>query len=121
MAATPKTGVLKLVSEDGLREYNISVYDSDVAAAFLRFSKTGLATSSSLTEIYAPEDCFTGDLSVTTGIVDTSVLVPYANDSAIPGGQVIAWANCSNANPLSARAVPRIHYKKGTKIQFVEA
>jgi len=116
MAATPKTGMLLLRGRSG-KTYAYNIYNSDVANAFVTFATTGAAGTGSVTFITAPEDCVVADLSVVTGIVDTTSLVLWLDDGPV-AGSVVLWANCVNTLPF--RSIPQIGIKKGRKVQLAE-
>lgn len=116
MAATPKTGQISFTGKSG-RQYNYNIYDSDVANAFITFATAGAAGTGSVTFITAPEDMVLTDVSVVTGIIDTTSLVLWLDDSPV-GTALLLWANCVNTAPF--RAFPRVGISKGRKVQFAE-
>lgn len=116
MAATPKTGNLTFTGKSG-KQYSYNIYNSDVSAAFITWATTTAAGSSSVTFITAPEDMVLTDVSVVTGIVDTTSLCLWLDDGPVPNG-IILWANCVNSNPF--RAFPRVGIRQGRKVQFAE-
>jgi hypothetical protein len=117
MVATPKTGTLIFRGRSG-KAYSYSIYNSDVAAAFVTFATTGAAGTGSVNFITAPEDMVLEDISVVTGIVDTTSLVLWLDDGPVPG-TVIQWANVVNTQPF--RNFPKFGIKQGRKVQLAEA
>lgn len=116
MAATPKTGNVTLLGRSG-KTYTYNIYNSDVSNAFVTWATAGAAGTGSVTFITAPEDCVIADMSVVTGIADTTSLVLWLDDGPVPGS-VVLWANV--VNTLASRFIPRIGIKKGRKVQFAE-
>lgn len=116
MAATPKTGQLRFKGASG-KVYTFSIYNSDVAAAFVTWNLNGTATTSNDNYFIAPETMTLQDVSVVTGIVDTTALLLYANGASQPG-YLIQWANV--VNTLTFRSFPPMTVKGGTRIQLQE-
>lgn len=117
MAATPKTGTLTFYGVNSGQKYVYSIYNTDVANAFVKWSRMGTATSGSVDFITAPEPLILVDASVVTGIVDTQSLLLFIDDGAVPG-KLISWANV--VNTLNSRSFPEIKISKGKKIQLQE-
>lgn len=116
MTATPKTGVFTFKGRSG-RIYAYSINNTDVANAFTTWATTGTAGASSVTFITAPEDMQLVDMSVTTGIVDTTALVLWLDDAPIRNTYV-PWANILNT--LQFRSFPPVKISAGRKVQFQE-
>lgn len=114
MAATPKTGVIEFKGKSGQR-YVYTIYNPDVAADFLNWDRMKTAGTGSVDFITAPEDMVITDISVVTGIVDTTALLLFLDDGAI-AGKLVSWANV--VNTLQARSFPNIGVKAGRKVQF---
>lgn len=119
MAATPQNGTIRLLGVRSGRQYSISIYISDVAAAFVTFSLVGKAASTSVNFLTAPEDVVLADVSIVTGTADTTTLVPWSNDSPIPGGKLIPYAQVLTT--IQTRSFPNVGWKSGSKIQFAQA
>jgi len=116
MAATPKTGILEFTGQSGAK-YIYSVYNTDVANAFVTWNRMGSAVAGSVNFITAPEHMQLTDCSVVTGIADTTTLLLFLDDGAI-AGKLISWANCLNT--LTTRSFPQIKISQGRKVQFQE-
>jgi len=116
MAATPKTGTLTFRGASGAI-YSYSIYNSDVANAFVTWATTGVAGSGSVTFITAPENMQLVDVSVTTGIVDTTALVLWLDDAPVRNS-IMSWANLLNS--LQSRSFPPIAISRGRKVQLAE-
>ena len=116
MAATPKVGSIEFTGASG-QKYVYSIYNSDVANAFVTWSRMGAAGASSVNFITAPEDMIVSDISVVTGIVDTTQLLLFLDDGAVPG-KLIQWANV--VNTIQARSFPSFGVRRGRKVQLQE-
>jgi len=114
MAATPKTGTIRFRGRSG-RDYAYAIYNPDVAASFNTFATTGAAGSGSVNFITAPEDITLVDVSVVTGIADTTAVVLWLDDGPVPGS-VVSWANVVNTSPF--RSFPQLSISKGRKVQL---
>lgn len=114
MAATPKTGILIFQGRSG-EKYTYSIYNSDVAASFVTWNRMGTAGTASPNFVTAPEDMKLIDVSVVTGIVDTTTLLLFLDDGAV-AGKLISWANVLNS--LTTRSFPEIGIRKGRKLQL---
>lgn len=116
MAATPKNGTIILQGVSG-REYSLSIYCSDVANAAVTFSTTGSAGTGSQNFYIIPENCVLKDVSLVTGMADTTALVPYIND--VPSGALVSIANAINT--LAYRAIPKLGFAAGRKLTIIQA
>ena len=115
MAATPKTGKLEFTGQSGTK-YVYSIYNSDVAAAFIKWNRMGTASATVGPDfITAPENMRLTDVSVVTGIVDTTTLLLFLDDGA-KAGVLLDWQNC--VNTLQNRSFPEIKIAGGRKVQF---
>lgn len=115
MSATPKTGQISFKAVRGGTPYIYNVYNPDVSGSPITWNLNGAAASTSDDNIIVPEDMYITDLSVVTGIVDTTSLVLYTNGAA-KAGYLILWANV--VNTLPTRIFPRFTLLKGTKVQL---
>lgn len=118
MAAAPRNGVITFKGKSGAI-YSWSFYVSDVLAAQTTFNKVGTAGTGSTNFITTPEDVQIIDMSVATGLTDTTALVPYIDDAPYPGGAVVSDA--AIVNTLPTRVFPAIGIKGGRKFQLVQA
>ena len=116
MAATPKTGLIEFTGRSG-QKYVYSIYNSDVAAGFVTWNRMGTAGTGSTNFITLPEDAQVTDISVVTGIVDTTALLLFLDDGAVPG-KLISWANVLNT--LTTRSFPEVKIRTGRKVQMQE-
>lgn len=113
---TPENGTLVLKGTSG-REYAINLYSSDVLAANVTMSLTGLAGAGSQTFYIIPEDCVVKDISVHTGQTVATVWVPYVND--VPVGAVIPFA--AILDTLAYRSFPQLKISGGRKFTIQQA
>lgn len=115
MAATPKSGQMVLVGSGGQRI--LDFYVSDVANAFVRFSDgVNVAGSSSPTEYTFNANGFIADISIATGLVDTTAAQVILNGT--PTGNIIRWANF--VNTLTARTPPGVRFNKGDRLTILQ-
>lgn len=113
MAATPKNGVFTFRGIRTGRRYGVNAYFSDVANALVTFNPQGAAASGSLNYYQAPEDVVLEDVSITTGLVDTTGFQMTSGGNLIPS-TAASYAN--NINTLPTRFPPTISYAKGSNI-----
>lgn len=116
MAATPKTGMIRFRGKSG-KAYAYNIYNSDVSGGFITWATTAAAGTGNTTFITAPEDMVLEDVSVVTGIVDTTSIVCWLDDGPVPN-TVTLWANVVNTLPF--RSFPAFGIKGGRKVQFAE-
>lgn len=116
MVAAPKNATALFKGKSG-RIYSYNIYFSDVANAFSTWATTGAAGTGSTNFIIAPEDMQLVDISVPTGLTDTSNGVLWLNDAPVPNA-VIAWANI--VNTLNARSFPPLGISAGRKVQIAQ-
>lgn len=114
MAATPKTGIVEFTGRSG-KKYIYSIYNSDVASSFVTWSRMGTAGTGSPNFVTVPEDMRLTDISVVTGIADTTSLLLFKDDGA-EAGVLISWANVLNS--LQTRSFPSFGIKAGRKLQL---
>lgn len=113
MAAAPQNGGMVFRGKSG-RKYYISVYWSDVAAAYSRFSLSGAAGASSQDYWVTPEDVVLEDYSVKTGLTDTTVASTEVNGTPI--GLVVVQSN--HVNTLAFRPQNILAVGGGRQLQF---
>lgn len=93
------------------------LYLSDVANAFGKWSKAGTATSTSTDFIQLGFNGTLVDVSVPTGLTDTTKLITWINDAVVPGTQ-INYAQV--VNTLPSRSFPPLKIAANAKLQFVQ-
>lgn len=117
MAPAPQRGTLTLRGDRSGRAYSVNMYVSDVAAAFVTFNANGQAGTGSPTFYVIPEDCILEDISLTTGLTDTTQMVLQANQAVVPG-TVIRYADFINT--LNDRPKLGLGIRQGTQLQFLQ-
>lgn len=115
MTATPKNGAIVLRGKSG-RSYNLSFYNSDVVGAFCTFNLNGAAVAGSQNFFIVPEDCIIEDVSIATGIADTTSGVIQLNDANT--GNVVVFAN--QVNTLATRVKPMVALSRGAKLTILQ-
>lgn len=117
MAATPKYGTATFRGLQSKQLYTIDFYSSDVANAKVNWDSGFGASSSSDTFWRAPEDVALIDISVATGMADTTTWVPTSNNAIVPG-QRLRYANFVNTLPF--RPQIQIGFAAGRNISFIQ-
>lgn len=117
MAATPQRGQVRFRGVQSGQPYTYNIYNSDVAAAFVTWNLNGQAGTTNDTYIIAPEDLVLEEMSLVTGIVDTTGLLWYANGAA-KAGYIVQWALAIST--LQSRSFPKFMVSKGTRLQLQE-
>ena len=115
MGATPKTGTALF---RGLRTgttYSKGFYNPDAAGALVRWDVGGAAGAATPDFVDFDEPVSLEDMSVVTGIVDTSQLRVIA--ASAPTGHLLQWAN--HLNTLATRPKLSIGFKAKTRIALM--
>jgi len=110
-----QNGTMTLVGKSG-RTYTVDLYIPDAVATQLTFNPTGLAASTSPSNLRIPEDCIIYDIS---GVAPTAVGFTISVNSGVVNGGVLRWAN--QLATLSNRQKLKIPLKAGdiiTALQF---
>ena len=113
---TTTSASLQLRGRSG-RIYSLNMFISDVVAANVTFSLSGVATANSQNFYILPEDCVISDLSVVTGPTVMTNLVLQINDQNIG----IVTPISTVLTTLSTRAVPRASLPGNRKFTIVQA
>ena len=116
MAAVPKNGAAIFRGKSG-QTYSYSLYWSDVANAFLTFATTASAGSGSVNFITAPEDMVLEDISVASGLTDTTSIVLWLDDAPVRN-TILVDANI--VNTVTTRNFPKLRISGGRKVQFAQ-
>jgi len=117
MAAAPKYGQLVFLGQESGRTYNVDAYFSDVANAPANWDNGSGATSTSLVYYKCPEKMTLIDLSVATGLTDTTNWV-LTSDGAIIPGTTIRHANYLNS--LNNRPKMSITFMRGSNLGIIQ-
>lgn len=103
MAAAPQLATATFVGVQSGMNYSKDVYCSDVVDGLVNFSSGGAAAAGSESFWSPPENVLLVDLSILTGMTDTTAL-QWTRDS-VPTGDVSRYAN--HLNTLNSR--PRLN------------
>lgn len=114
MAAAPRAALATFKGRSG-QTYTYSVYLSDVAAAFGKWNTVQTAVTGDTDFITAPEDMQLIDLTVATGLTDTTNGTFWLNDAPV-GNTITSWAAIVNTLPM--RSFPPIKIAGGRKVQI---
>lgn len=113
---TPTTGAVKFRGLRTGQVFMYSIYISDVAAAAVTWSKTGLAVAGGPSDMILPEDCVMEDISCVTGPTVISVLSAQSNNASL--NTIIPFAN--TVNTIQNRQIPQIGFRGGNRIGFIQ-
>lgn len=115
MAATPQSGTLFAVGLTG-NNYSIDIYVSDVAGAPLRFDG-GAGAGANSPDFYSfPEPVIVTDISLVTGLVDTSRIRITANGAPTPS--IIRYA--LHLTTIATRPALSIKLRAGTRLGAIQ-
>lgn len=113
MAAAPQLASCVFVGDSG-QHYNKDLYCSDVVAAVATWSSGGVAGAGSAQHWAPPENVRLVDISILTGMTDTTALQPLRNGVAT--GDIIRFAN--QLNTLNSRPILNVAFAAMTEIGF---
>lgn len=117
MAAAARYGTATFRAVNSSNVYNVDVYISDVIGASVNWDSGTGAGTGSLTFWKAPEMVVLSDLSVATGLTDTTTLVPTANGQQLPS----RLRHANFINTITTRPPIQIGYNQGTNVGFIQA
>jgi len=116
MAATPRYGTAIFRGASG-RVYNVDIYLSDVANALGNWDAGNGASSTSLTYWKAPEKVVMIDLSLASGLADTTNVVMVSDGAQVPGAR-LRYANYLNS--LAFRPAINLGFNAGSNISAIQ-
>jgi len=116
MAATPRYGTAVFKGSSG-RVYNVDVYVSDVASALVNWDSGNGATSTSLTYWKAPENCVLIDVSLASGLADTTNVGMVSDGAQVPGARS-RYANYLNT--LAFRPAINLGFRQGSNVSAIQ-
>lgn len=116
MAATPRYGTAVFKGASG-RVYNVDVYVSDVAGALVNWDAGNGASSTSLNYWKAPEVVTLGDISLASGLADTTNIVMTSDGAQIPGAR-LRYANYLNS--LAFRPAINLSFRAGSNVSAIQ-
>lgn len=117
MAAAARNGTATFVGRSGNR-YSIDIYISDVAAAAVTFNPSGAAGTGSLTFWKTPEQVTLVDVSLASGLTDTTNMTLTQDGGTVSGG-VLRYANFLNT--LAFRVPLAITFPAQVNVGAVQA
>jgi len=116
MAAAARYGTAVFKGQSG-RVYNVDLYVSDVASALVNWDSGNGATSTSLTYWKSPENCVLIDLSLASGLTDTTNVVMVSDGAQIPGAR-LRYANFLNS--LATRPAINLGFRAGSNVSAIQ-
>lgn len=116
MAAAPRYGTAVFRGNSG-RVYNVDIYVSDVANALVNWDAGNGASSTSLNYWKAPENCIMIDLSLASGLTDTTNVVMTSDGAQLPGAR-LRYANYLNS--LSLRPAINLGFRAGSNVSAIQ-
>lgn len=114
MAAAPQYGTMTVLA-GGIRT-PIDIYISDVVDAAVRFDNGRGAGAATPDYFTAPTDLAIVDISVPTGLTDTTKIQPTVNNKTI--GAVVRYAN--QLNTLAYRVPMNLRVFRGQTLRFIQ-
>lgn len=89
-----------------------------VAAAFVTFNANGQAGTGSPSQFVVPEDVVLKDISLASGLTDTTLVTLQADNATVPG-VVLQYADYLNS--IQARPPINLGIRAKTQIAFLQA
>lgn len=116
MAAAPQSGTLFAQGLTG-NNYSVDIYISDVNGAPVRFD-AGAGASANSSDFYSfPEPVIVTDLSVVTGLTDTTKIRVTANGAPTPN--VLRYA--LHLTTIATRPRLSLKLRAGTRLSAIQA
>ena len=115
MSATPKEGTAVFMGLSG-RLYHKHIYCSDVANALVNFDSGQGASATSDSFFLVPEPCYLIDVSIVTGMADTTKLQVARN--SVPTGDICQYV--VHVSTIAMRPALNIPFGAGSKITFIQ-
>ena len=116
MVAAPQYGTFVFQGQQSSRIYNVDAYFSDVADALANFDGGGGAGTTSPTSFTAPEDLLLLDVSIVTGMTDTTKMQVLRGNQ--PTGDFLRFTQHLTTSP--ARSPVRLGFARGTEIRAIQ-
>ena len=115
MAATPKHATMSFKGRSG-NIYSVDSYFSDVANALVTFDDGQGAGSGTNTFWIAPEPCYLFDVSIITGMADTTRAMVARNSIGV--GVILDYT--THVSTASFRPTLRIPFGTGSKLTVTQ-
>jgi hypothetical protein len=116
MVAAPQYGTFVFKGAQSGRIYNVDAYFSDVADALVNFDGGGGSGASSPTSFTAPEALILVDVSIVTGMTDTTKIQTLRNNQ--PTGDFLRFTQHLTTSP--ARSPIFMGFARGTEIRAIQ-
>ncbi len=116
MAAAPQYGTMVFIGQQSKRVYNVDTYFSDVVDALANFDGGGGASATSPDSFTAPEDLLLNDMSIVTGMTDTTKVQILRGNQ--PTGDFLRYTQHLTTAP--ARSPLRLGFARGTQIRMIQ-
>lgn len=117
MAAAARYGTATFYGLQSKQNQSVDIYISDVANAQVNFDSGNGASSSSLTFWRAPEDCVLVDISLATGLTDTTNIVATSDGRQLEGAR---YRYANHINTLTTRSSISKGFKRGSSVGFIQ-
>lgn len=118
MVAAPRYGTATFQGLKTGKIYSVDIYISDVVAAPVTWDSGSGAGSTTLTFWKAPEPVILTDLSIASGLTDTTTIFPTADGGQIPG---VRFRHANFLNSLAFRPRLNLGFKEGTNVGMTQA
>jgi hypothetical protein len=116
MAAAPQYGTFVFIGLSSKRVYNVDAYFSDVADALVTFDGGAGAGASSPSSWTAPENVILADVSIVTGMTDTTKMQILRNNQAT--GDFLRYTQHLTTSAL--RSAVRLGFRQGTEVRAIQ-
>jgi len=116
MVAAPQYGTIVLIGLRSQRIYNVDVYFSDVVDGLANFDGGAGASATSPTSFTCPEEVILTDMSIVTGMTDTTKVQVLRNNQ--PTGDFLRFTQHLTTSP--ARSPIRIGFRGGTELRCIQ-
>ena len=116
MVAAPQYGTAVLKGLRSGRIYNVDVYHSDVVDGLANFDGGGGASATSPTSFTLPEDCILADVSIVTGMTDTTKVQVLRGNQ--PTGDFLRFSQHLTTSP--ARSPIQLGFKQGVELRCIQ-
>ena len=116
MVAAPQYGTFVLVGLRSRRIYNVDAYFSDVVDALANFDGGAGASPTSPDSFTCPEEVILTDLSIVTGMTDTTKVQILRNNQ--PTGDFLRFTQHLTTSP--ARSPVRVGFRAGTELRCIQ-
>ena len=116
MAAAPQFGTFVFHGQQSGRVYNVDAYFSDVADGLGNFDGGGGASATSPDSFTAPEDLILNDMSIVTGMTDTTKIQILRGNQ--PTGDFLRYTQHLTTAP--ARSPLRLGFARGVQIRVIQ-